>query len=334
MLRADLDDLIAYLVDLVPPPSGELAECWRGWRIVLVRGGRNGRVFRATGEQEGGADGEPADLAVKLTARDRFDRAGREYQALTALAEAGLAIAPQPVRLERDRHASQVVVMTWLDGTVADDPPTTDEDWRRLVEHLAAIHQVTPQTTGIAFPDAVLSMRSPADGIATIHREVDRIPSQDQPASLRAVVERIEAYPFPSWPHPPNALRRGDPNVRNIVQRPGPWASVDWEYSGWSDPAMELGDLISHAAYLDVPAERWKWVTRLYASLVTDAEVARRIEVYTALMYGFWVGRMGRMLYEIPRGLDDRLAPWPDGWLDHVRRNYERYLELAHRALS
>jgi hypothetical protein len=334
MLRAELDDLIAYLVDLVPPPSGERSECWRGWRIVLVGGGRNGRVFHVAGEQTDGAAGEVTDLAVKLTARDRFDRDGREYQALTALAEAGLAIAPRPVLLERDRHASQAVVMTWLDGTVADDPPATDEEWRRLVEHLAAIHQVTPQTTSIAFPDAVLSMRCPADGIATIHREVDRIPNPDQPASLRAVMARFDAYLFPSWPPPPVALRRGDPNIRNIVQRPGPWASVDWEYSGWSDPAMELGDLIAHAAYLEVPADRWEWVTRLYASLVPDADVARRISIYTALMYGFWVGRMGRMLYEIPRGLDNRLAPWPAGWLDHVQHNYERYLERAFRALG
>jgi hypothetical protein len=334
MLRAELDDLIAYLVDLAPPPSGALAACWRGWQITLVGGGRNGRVFHVTGEQPDGASDGRADLAVKLTARDRFDRAGREYHALLALTEAGLEIAPQPILLERERLANPVVVMTWLEGAVADDPPTTDDDWRRLVEHLATIHRVTPQTTMIDFPESVLSMHSPADGLAAIHREVDRIPGSDWPPALRAVMERLESYPFPSWPPPPIALRRGDPNIRNIVQRPGPWASVDWEYSGWSDPGMEVADLIAHAAYLDVPAERWAWVTRLYAGLVTDPDVTRRISVYTALMYGFWVGRLGRMLYEIPRGLDDRLAPWPNGWLDHVQRNYERYVDLANRALD
>lgn len=50
-------------------------------------GGRNGRAFRVTNEQ--------ADLAVKLTARDRYDRAGREYHASKALAEAGLASLSQ-----------------------------------------------------------------------------------------------------------------------------------------------------------------------------------------------------------------------------------------------
>src|SRR5215204_5242888 len=96
MLKAGLDDLIAYLAALEPPPSGELSLVWHEWQIALIGGGRNGRVFHVTNEQ--------ADLAVKLTARDRFDRAGREYLALTALAEAGLEIAPQPVLLERNRH--------------------------------------------------------------------------------------------------------------------------------------------------------------------------------------------------------------------------------------
>jgi hypothetical protein len=148
-------------------------------------------------------------------------------------------------------------------------------------------------------------------------------------------MQRLEVHPFPSWPATPTALRRGDPNVRNIVQRPGSWASVDWEYSGWSDPACEMADLIAHVAYLEVPAERWEWVSDLYASLMpNDPGVASRIPVYTALMYGFWAGRLGKMAYQVPRGLDDRLAPWPDGWLDHVQRTYERYLELANRALA
>jgi hypothetical protein len=326
MLRAELDDLIAYLAALEPPPSGELSLTGHGWQIELIGGGRNGRVFHVSKER--------ADLAVKLTARDRFDRAGREYLALMALAEAGLEIAPKPVLLERDRHPNPVVVMTWLEGSVADDPPTADDEWHRLVEHVAAIHQVTPQATAISLPEAVLSMHDSDSGIARIHHEVDAIPRTDQSADLRALMDRFESHAFPTWPAPPVALRRGDPNIRNIVQRPGPWASVDWEYSGWSDPAMEVADLIAHAAYLDVPAERWEWVTRQYAERVTDPGVASRIAVYTALMYGFWVGRMGKMLYQVPRGLDDRLAPWPDGWLDHVQRTYERYLELANRALD
>jgi hypothetical protein len=97
---------------------------------------------------------------------------------------------------------------------------------------------------------------------------------------------------------------------------------------------MELADLIAHVAYLDVPAERWEWVACRYASLVTDPGVSGRIAVYVSLMYGFWAGRFGRMLYQVPRGLDDRLTPWPDDWLDVIQQRYEQYLDLAHRSLD
>lgn len=344
MLQAapdDLTDLIAHLAGpLAPPPSGTPAH-WHEWQITPIDGGRNGRVFRAT--IDGADPSERVDLAVKLTARDRHDRAGREYRALQAIAEAGLAIAPRPVLLERDRFQTQVVVMTWLDGTVADDLPVTNDSWRRLIEHLMAIHTVTPATVspasalsaaGLTLAESVLSMRSPAEGIQRIHTEIDVIPGPDRPSALRRLVERFEQHVYPAWPAPPTALRRGDPNIRNIVRRPGAWASVDWEYSGWSDPAFELADLIAHAAYLDVPPERWAWVRRIYADLVGDPAVISRIDVYTLLMYGFWAGRLGRMLYQVPRGLDDRPAPWPAGWLETVQRNYERYLDLANQALG
>jgi len=85
---------------------------------------------------------------------------------------------------------------------------------------------------------------------------------------------------------------------------------------------------------LDVPAERWDWVRARYLSLTPHAGVEERIAVYTPLMYGFWVARFARMLYEVPRGGDRRLTPWPVGWLDAVRGRYQRYLDLADCALS
>jgi hypothetical protein len=36
-----------------------------------------------------------------------------------------------------------------------------------------------------------------------------------------------------------NLLYRCDNNLRNFVRRPGCWASVDWEYGGWGDPAFD-----------------------------------------------------------------------------------------------
>jgi hypothetical protein len=327
---AALRDLIDHLAGpaAMATAKGDPGEMitWRQWQITPIEGGRNGRVFRATSPE--------ADLAVKLTARDWPNRAGREYRALQVLEAAGLEIAPRPLLLESDRYESQVIVMTWLDGTVSREPPATDADWRRLVEHLLMVHTITPLTTSTQFPEGVLSMRSAADGIERIRREADIVPPVDRDLPLVQLVERFESHDFPTWPLPTSALRRGDPNIQNFVQRPGPWASVDWEYSGWSDPAFEIADLITHAAYLDVSPERWAWVCDLYASQSPDPGVSQRIPVYTALMYGWWAARLARMLYQVPRGHDDRLAPWPDGWLDAVQARYEAYLARAHRALT
>jgi hypothetical protein len=100
---------------------------------------------------------------------------------------------------------------------------------------------------------------------------------------------------------------------------------------------FEFTGIMAHAAYLDVPPERWVWARDLYLSLTPALQrphAAERIAVYTRLMYGFWVARFARMIYEIPRGGDQRLTPYPDGWLDTVRGRYQRYVQLAHDALS
>jgi len=46
----------------------------------------------------------------------------------------------------------------------------------------------------------------------------------------------------------------------------------------------------------------------------------------------WWVARLARMLYEAPRGGDQRLVTRPDGWLEDIRQKYGRYLELARAA--
>jgi aminoglycoside phosphotransferase (APT) family kinase protein len=323
-----LVEYIAGPATTAPTVGGEPVT-WQQWQLTPIAGGRNARIVRATSED--------ADLVVKLMRRDRRERARREYGAMLALAGAGLEIAPRPLLLERERYETQVVVMTWLEGSVSPDLPAADDEWSRLIEHLIAIQAVTPETTGVDLLPSAYGRVSASDGVARVHRHADLIPEDDWPAGLRRLVDILHARSFAEWPSPRLTLCRSDPNIRNIVRRSGPWASVDWEASGWGDPAFEIAELISHAAYLDVPPERWAWVRAQYARLTLDfgeTGAADRIENYVTVMYASWAARFARMLYEIPRGLDDRLTPWPEGWLDHVQHNYERYLERAFRALG
>ena len=74
-------DLLTYLASI--PAGGR----WRQWRVQRIGGSANNIFYRATGSD--------SDLAVKFTIRDARGRAHREYNALEALRQAGLDVAPQ-----------------------------------------------------------------------------------------------------------------------------------------------------------------------------------------------------------------------------------------------
>lgn len=328
-LRALLDHLAkpaiaAQLDEAANPPVS-----WDGWTVARATGSLNNRIYRASGPA--------ADLAIKLTMRDQYRRAIREYQSLRVLERAGLDVGPRALLLEQERYATPIVVLTWVTGEPCQTPPTTDHDWRSLVELFASIHAVTPARVPADLPSAVLMARSAEEGLACFRTQLDMVPEADQPSEARELLARMEAHPFPTWSPPPVSLRQADGNFRNLLQRPGSWAAVDWEYSGWGDPAFEFAAVVAHAAYLDVAPARWAWARELYLSLTpaaARAAAAERLAAYIPLMYGFWVGRFARMLYEIPRGADQRLTPYPDGWLDAVRGRYQRYLDLAEQSLG
>jgi thiamine kinase-like enzyme len=320
-MAASSNQLIA-LLDHLAHAGADAEVIWRDWQIARVAGAGNNLLYRATGDR--------LDLAIKFTIRDARDRAGREYAALLALQQAGLEIAPAPLWLDRDRYAQPVVVQSWLAGDVLAAPPSDDQEWQQLLEHYIALHTLTsagaPQ---IALPPAVLNFASADDGLREIQRQLSCIPAAHQPAELRDLVREIQQAALPAWLPPPLVLCRVDPNTLNFVRRKPSWASVDWENSGWGDPAFEIADLITHPAYATVPAERWSWLIESYYARRGDTGAATRIRLYYRLMLIWWAARLARMLFEVPRGGDRRLVTRPDGWQADIRAKYERYLRLA-----
>jgi aminoglycoside phosphotransferase (APT) family kinase protein len=299
---------------------------WREWRIARVAGAGNNLIFRASSATH--------DLAIKFTIRDPRDRAGREYNALLALRQAGLMIAPVPLWLDRDSYAQPVIVQSWLEGTVLRAPPAGDGEWQRLLDHYLSIHTLTPAVCSITLLPAAMNMTSAADGLDRIRQQLAIIPVAEQPPALHELTRYAEAARLPDWPAPPLALCRTDPNTLNFVRRPSAWASVDWENAGWGDPAFEIADLATHPAYADVPPERSEWLIDSYSAQCGDPYAATRMRVYRTLMLIWWVARLARTLYEVPRGGDQRLIARPDGWLDEMRAKYAGYLALARSALA
>jgi aminoglycoside phosphotransferase (APT) family kinase protein len=281
--------------------------------------------------------------------RDERDRAGREYGALQALAQAGLDLAPKALLLDRDSYPQPVVVQTWLPGESSDRLPEREDEWRALLEHLILIHGVTPQQVDVPLQPPTLDASTAAQARERVRWQVARVPREAQPDSLRALLARMEAAKEPTWPKAPLGLCRCDNNLRNYIRRPVPphraWASVDWEYSGWGDPAFDAAQWMAHAAYVEAPFSRWEWALEAYPRRATelaragpaarkDPSLALRVRTYYRLMVVWWAARLARYLYEVPAGLDTRLVAWPEGWEVALGSKYAHYLALAERLYS
>lgn len=319
------DRLLPLLTYLDAHPAAE-AHTWQEWQIAPVAGGANNLLFRASNGTN--------DYAVKFTVRDERDRAGREYAALSAIAEAGAAIAPRPVLLDRTGYRQPVVVQTWLPGAVRTAPPATPHDWQRLLDMYCQIHTITPARTAVALGNAVLNATSLAGGRALIQQQLVRLPTDEQPQSLRALLRWFERWSPPEWATSPRTLCRVDGNWRNFVEQPSAWLSVDWENSGWGDPAFEWADLVTHPAYVDLVDAPWPHLVALYAERMNDPTAPQRFAVYNVVMHVWWVVRWVRYMYEVPRRLDERLVERPPGWLDHAQTQHDRYLANAERLIA
>lgn len=313
-MRMLLDHLAVW------PPDGR----FQTFTYRQIHGGANNILYKVSGP-----DG---DFAVKFTLRDGRRRAWREFQALTALQAHGLAIAPAPISLDEVNYAQPVLVQTWLKGEVTAVPPQTDADWHSLVAHYAALAQVAPENCEMELETAVINFHSVASAVEHIQRQFAAIPLHAQPEALTQLMQTIACLRT-ELPPARLALCRVDANTLNFVRRPGLWASVDWENSGWGDPTFEMADLMTHPQYAAVPDERWEWVTEVYTGLVGDTAAAVRIRTYYPLMLIWWVARLARMLYEVPLGRDERLVPRDPDWQQVTESKMARYIDCAFQAI-
>ena len=320
-LARDLEDLrplIDRLAAAKYPHAGALGR----WTATRVPRGRNNLVYRL--------DAGPLSVAVKFTIVDARDRAGREYGAMLAMAQAGLDIAPRPLGLIRDGLQHPAVVETWLAGPVSDEPPTIDGEWEQLVRHLAQIHRVTPESCAVSLPAAVLTMTGTVPGLAAVTAEVECLRPSGVPQEIAGLVRRMTAAPLPDVVGTAQCLCRCDTNIGNFVRFAGGWASVDWEHAGWGDAAFELADLMLHPAHQAVPPSRWLRVAEAYAACHHDEGLLARAEVYEVLLACWWAARFTRMsIGPEPARLSD-LHLDPAGVLAGQRR----YLVRAHELLD
>jgi aminoglycoside phosphotransferase (APT) family kinase protein len=111
---------------------------------------------------------------------------------------------------------------------------------------------------------------------------------------------------------PVMAFCRSDARFANVIARPnGRLGMVDWEDSGLRDPAVDLGDLMSHSNNEDLltPGE-WQAFMGPYLAerSKVDPGLMERTQLYQALFPIFWLAALGSWVIRLAG--EGRLAGW------------------------
>ncbi len=261
----------------------------------------NGLVFRARH-----ADGY--DLALKISKRDERDRAGREYDSTKALHESGRDIASRPFHLERDSadFPGDVVISEWLPGQALDRPPPSNDRtaWSAILYAMSQSHCLTPEKSPVPLRNAVMDVREPIDLLNYIMGWLEKLPQGEIGAlhydQLQRLCDHVQSMTSPRWTHPaPIGLIQCDVNPNNTLLHEGKIYLVDWENSGWSDPAFDLADLFAKPNFGEPIAENDRaWIRAEHGRLLNDPHLPERCALYERLLIVWWTMRTSGYLIE------------------------------------
>lgn len=259
--------------------------------------------------------------ACKLFVVDERRRAHREWTALCSVHEAGLKLAPEPIAYAPDGPLPQpAVVYSWVNGTSLNPAALTLSDLTDLMGELARLHR-TPPAPGL---EALAAWHQPAGYapyLAEIQVCVDEVREwANKPeaaagglpawaAALPELMPAIEAahrmaqetvsHATSAGTCPMPALVRLDGELDNLIRdEHGQFMFLDWEYSGWGDPAFDLVELRWHPRAQAVAQSLWTAALTAYPVPPGDEAFAERLSVYGRLVPVWWVARSALHLLE------------------------------------
>jgi hypothetical protein len=303
----------------------------------------NNALYRVRGGQE--------TYACKFFVVDERRRAEREWAALCALRAARLPLAPEPVAFVRDGHLPQpVMVCRWVDALPLSSAKLTSSELATLVCQLNEIHRCPP----VPGSEVFLAWHQPASYgayLAEIQASLARVRSwaSDLPgrgknlpiwvSDLPALLPLLEAAfvlaedavhrASTQGGYPVQALVRVDGNLDSVVRdTEGRFLFLNWEYSGWGDPAYDLAELRWHPRAGWIEQTQWDAALDSYVPHTGDSLFSERLAVYSQLLPAWWVGRSALHLLEGAGQLSGRprLARVPARMYQAVRTQLDRYL--------
>lgn len=266
-----------------------------GWTLERHFGGANGIVYRATHKNP-----KQAPLALKMSRRDARQRTLRDFTALLALHKAKIsAVCPFPIIYydDLDDLPGNVLVSEWLAGQplqgALDEGETST--WEAILLTFARVHSLTGSQAALPLKPAVLSIQHPIDLLAAIRERRQRLPLEGCLGCLSALeLDQSIADFYQTTPHywaqpVVPSLILCDPNPLNMILHEGTIKFVDWENSGWSDPALDIADWLARPTSLHLSAPFRLWLMTQYAKFSLDRSAPERIEVYARLMALWWL---------------------------------------------
>jgi aminoglycoside phosphotransferase (APT) family kinase protein len=295
------------------PLSGESPWQAGGAVVWQLRAGMNNALYHV--EVDGGS------YVCKLCVPDERRRAQREYGALSLLQASGIDIAPRPVFLDESCTTLPypVVVYTWLEG----EPlrlPLSQAQAAAWLDSLVRMHACTLRPPGDGgLPSAWSHWFDRRPYIQEQHELLDgygrwlagAFPEGDVLyGRLRWLVEKCESS-LDDLPveldaaHVPLCLCHPDQNLDNII-----WGSdgiarwVDWEYSGWGDPALDVADIRWHASLDDLGDEMHAWIRSHYVPPAADPGFADRLVFWDCVLVTRWPLLTLRWLWSQYNGAD------------------------------
>lgn len=221
-----------------------------------VRGGGNNAIFRIESER-----GRFALKRYLTTRGDAIDRLGREFEALTVLADAGESAVPRPVAMDR---SAGIAAYEWVTGERVARLQTDDVDAALAFVARLLDYSRTPAAAGLR--DAAEACVTDAALRAQIRSRLDVLAAGAEPRLAHFLADRfvpawalLDVAPAPDDPLPRErqTLSPSDFGSHNMLRRPGgALVFLDFEYFGWDDPVKLIADTLWHPGSALGPEER------------------------------------------------------------------------------
>lgn len=315
----------------------------RGVTVRRVTGGANNALYYV---EAGGQR-----YACKLCVADDRRRAAREYGALRLLQAAHLDIAPQPLWLDESCTILPypTVVYRWLPGDPL-APPLTTQQLAALIGSIQRLHALRPEDfKHVELSDGWLHWFDFAPYLDELHGFLTEYgpwlvatdpQGRDLYDRLARLVDGCAAFVATTAADPgresvPLRLCRVDPNLANAVwSDDGRVRWVDWEYSGWGDPALDVADLRWHAALSSLSTGQHAWLRNSYRRPAGDDHFELRLMVWDRLLATRWAFLILRWLWSGHHGPDRVRLTRPPTDVVALRVRLIRFIERAEQVVA